>query len=75
MVHQSGILPPSAIVRRIDGVPGAGRLRDPAHYVAVAPVLLLRVDAVLALVKVAEQLGPVPLVAVPPEVVPVTVTG
>lgn len=70
-----GALPPSAIIRRVDGVPAAGRLGDPAHYVAVAPVLLLWIDAVLALVKVAEQLGPVPLVAVPPDVVAVPITG
>lgn len=53
-LHHSGVLPPCAVIGRIDGVPGAGRLRDPAHNVAVAPVLLLRVDAVLALVEVAE---------------------
>lgn len=68
-------LPPGAVVGRVDGAPAARRLGDPFHDVAVAPAHLLRVDAVLPLVEVAEQLGARASGAVPPDVIPVPVTG
>lgn len=70
-----GSSPPAAVVRGVDSGPAPGRLRDPLHDVAVAPVLLLGIDGVLPLVQVAEQLGPVALGAVPPEVISISVAG
>lgn len=75
MIYHLGSLPPRAVVRGVDDSPaGPGRLLDPLHDVTVSPVLLLGVNGVLPLVKVAEKLRPVALGAVPPNIIPVSVT-